>query len=75
MAVIYLRHPDHGAKIAISEMEAKNDMQNGWEEFDPNSANAPAKEPVASADPEPVLAEPVKQQPRRRSRRAMETPQ
>ena len=72
MAVIYLRHPSHGAKVAISEMEAENDMQNGWEEFDPNSANEPDEEPVASADPELVLAEPVNQLPRRRGRRPKE---
>lgn len=42
MAVIYLRHPTHGAKVAISHDEAEGDIQNGWEEFDPtDSAPAP----------------------------------
>lgn len=62
MAVIYLRHPLHGAKVATLDLEAEYDMQNGWEPFDPIS---PAPE-AASPAPEPVnsLAEP----PRRRRR-------
>jgi hypothetical protein len=31
MAVIYLVHPTHGAKVAISEDEAMNDAMYGWE--------------------------------------------
>ena len=27
---IYLKHPDHGIKIASMEMEAEFDEQNGW---------------------------------------------
>lgn len=30
MAVIYLTHPIHGAKVAISEDEAMNDSMYGW---------------------------------------------
>ena len=41
MAVIYLRHPQHGAKVAISEHEAECDEMYGWERFDPT---APADE-------------------------------
>jgi hypothetical protein len=37
MSNIYLRHPRHGEKIAISWMEAREDMEQGWEEFDPSS--------------------------------------
>lgn len=72
MAVIYLRHPKHGAKVAISDLEAENDIQNGWEEFDPTeseSDSAPEADVVivddAPVDPEPVNA----LQPRRRGRR------
>ena len=32
---IYLRHPVHGAKIAISDLEAAMDYEHGWEEYDP----------------------------------------
>ena len=27
---IYLRHPEHGTKVAIMEQEAEYDEQNGW---------------------------------------------
>jgi hypothetical protein len=27
---IYLKHPQHGTKIAMMEMEAEFDEQNGW---------------------------------------------
>lgn len=30
MAVIYLKHPKHGTKVAISDMEAKADEKHGW---------------------------------------------
>ena len=61
MAVIYLRHPIHGAKVACSDMEAEFDMNRGWEPFDPTQ---PEPEPVPAApvavEPEPVnlLAQP-----------------
>jgi hypothetical protein len=59
MAVIYLRHPTHGAKVAISDMEAEHDRQNGWEAYDPN----------AVTDEHETVNE---LQPRRRSRRPQE---
>ena len=34
MAVIYLRHPVHGAKVACMEAEAVYDEKNGWVRFD-----------------------------------------
>ena len=34
--IIYLRHPKHGCKVAISNLEAREDMDNGWEQFDPS---------------------------------------
>jgi hypothetical protein len=27
---IYLKHPEHGTKVAIMEQEAEYDEQNGW---------------------------------------------
>ena len=27
---IYLKHPDHGSKVATMEQEAEYDEQNGW---------------------------------------------
>lgn len=28
--VIYMRHPQHGTKVAISDLEADADEKNGW---------------------------------------------
>lgn len=39
MAVIYLRHPQHGAKVAISEHEAECDEMYGWSRFDPTASD------------------------------------
>lgn len=30
MSIIYLKHPDHGTKVATMEQEAEYDEQNGW---------------------------------------------
>jgi putative heme iron utilization protein len=30
---IYLRHPDHGTKVANMEQEAESDEQNGWTRY------------------------------------------
>ena len=30
MAVIYMKHPVHGAKVATMELEALADEKNGW---------------------------------------------
>lgn len=38
MAVIYLKHPEHGTKVAISDLEAIADMRNGWKIFDPDES-------------------------------------
>lgn len=40
MAVIYLKHRQHGAKVAISEQEAQQDEQHGWVRFDPDSVDS-----------------------------------
>ena len=39
MPNIYLRHPNHGEKVAISWLEAREDMEHGWEEFDPSDSD------------------------------------
>ena len=53
MAVIYLVHPTHGAKVAISEEEAFFDEMYGWSRYNPDT-------PAAADDDEPVnvMAEP-----------------
>ncbi len=47
MAIIYLTHPVHGAKVAIAEDEAIYDEMNGWMRYDPAT-------PSAAVDDEPV---------------------
>lgn len=44
--VIYLKHPVHGTKVAISDIEAKYDALAGWERFNPEDVI----EPVAVAN-------------------------
>ena len=46
--LIYLKHPDHGTKIATLEMEAEFDKQHGWVRYNP-------EEPEESEENEPVL--------------------
>jgi hypothetical protein len=60
MSVIYMVHPVHGAKVAISEHEAECDEMYGWERFDPA---APADEDEEAVN---EMAAP-KRRPRRRA--------
>ena len=51
--IIYLRHPKHGSKVAISNVEAREDMENGWEEFDPSDpddSESPASSEMAASE-------------------------
>lgn len=61
MAVIYLRHPIHGAKVASLDIEAEYDKQRGWEEFDPTASVDD------STEPEPEVVNSLSE-PRRRGR-------
>ncbi len=54
MSVIYLKSPDGGAKVAISEQEAQYDEVNGWRRFDPENPEATFPEPA----PPPPAPEP-----------------
>jgi len=68
VAVIYLRHPIHGTKVAMMDAEAEADERNGWKRFAPEAPAAPvAPEPT----PEPIV-EPANQLHRARRRRAPE---
>jgi hypothetical protein len=42
MAVIYLRHPVHGTKVACVEAEADYDEKNGWVRYDLGDVEPPA---------------------------------
>ena len=45
MTIIYLKHPEHGTKIAMMEMEAEFDEQNGWVRY---TDETPSDEPIAA---------------------------
>lgn len=40
--IIYLRHPEHGTKLATMEEEAIFDESNGWVRYDPATGLTPA---------------------------------
>lgn len=48
MPVIYLKHPRHGLKIAISEMEVEHDETHGWVRYTPGTPDS--QEPAAPAN-------------------------
>jgi len=52
MSVIYMVHPKHGAKVAISEDEAISDEMYGWMRYDPD-------EPAYEEEAVNVLAPPT----------------
>lgn len=39
--VIYLRHSEHGEKVASAEQEAALDERNGWKRYEPSTEFAP----------------------------------
>lgn len=59
MAVIYLSHPVHGAKVATMELEAKSDEKNGWSRYTEDT-------PVVVEEAAPVNALEVKRKYTRR---------
>ena len=68
MSVIYLRHPEHGTKVACSDQEAIYDESNGWVVYDPNTPSvvaAPIEQSVAETTAEAEAPEPT---PKRRGR-------
>jgi len=46
MYVIYLKHPRHGTKVAISDMEASADEENGWVRYNPVTPSKDDAAPV-----------------------------
>jgi hypothetical protein len=44
MAVIYMVHPTHGAKVAISDAEAVLDEMDGWQRYDIDTSSVVAGE-------------------------------
>lgn len=54
MSVIYMVHPQHGAKVAISEEEANYDEMFGWERYDPATPEPAADDDEGEEDFAPV---------------------
>ena len=46
MAIIYLTHPVHGAKIATMDLEAEMDEKNGWTRYNSDTPSEPEAAPV-----------------------------
>jgi hypothetical protein len=67
MALIYLKHPDHGTKVATMDLEADHDEQNGWERYELDTQPAPVEEVV-----EEVIAAPVNTLEKRTRRKTTE---
>lgn len=71
MPNIYLIHPKHGAKVAISQDEAATDMLNGWKIYTPGvQARLQAAEQRMEAEAPVVNALPTR---RGRPRKAVES--
>jgi hypothetical protein len=48
MYEIYLKHPRHGTKVAISDMEASADEENGWVRYNPVTPSNDDAAPVVN---------------------------
>lgn len=47
---IYLKHPEHGTKIATMELEAENDEKNGWVRYTLDTPTAVETTDVVEAE-------------------------
>lgn len=48
---IYLKHPEHGTKVATMEMEAENDEKNGWVRYTHDTPSVVEETPTEPAAP------------------------
>lgn len=44
--IIYLEHPEHGAKVATMDLEAEMDERNGWTRYNPDTHSETEAAPV-----------------------------
>jgi len=44
--IIYLEHPEHGAKVATMDLEAEMDERNGWTRYNPDTPSELEAAPV-----------------------------
>jgi hypothetical protein len=52
--VIYLKHPKHGTKVAVSDDEAKADEQVGWVRFQVGALLTPEVPAPVNAGPQEI---------------------
>ena len=67
---IHLKHPQHGVKMVLMELEAEHDEKHGWKRYNPVVAEpAPPEPEVTEPQDEPVneLAQPAERARRRRA--------
>lgn len=69
MAVIYLTHPVHGAKVATMDLEAESDIQNGWTRYNDDTPSF-VEEVASDADAAPV----ARRARRKKAEESVETP-
>ena len=69
MSNIYLKHPIHGTKVAISDMEVEYDECNGWMRYNPETLSVEIAEETQESHI-PSFLEPVNQLKRGRPRKA-----
>lgn len=50
---IYLKHPIHGTKVAISDLEVEYDEQNGWEQMNPDGTAVDVEAELVNSLAEP----------------------
>ena len=44
--IIYLTHPEHGAKVATMDLEAEMDERNGWTRYNQDTLSESEAAPV-----------------------------
>jgi len=57
MPLIYLKHPDHGTKVASMDLEAEFDEQNGWVRYTDDTPSI--SEEVEAVEKSTEVAAPV----------------
>lgn len=57
MPVIYMKHPVHGSKVAISHLEVEEDEKNGWEVYNPDTLLTPIEAAQTEEAKKPTLEE------------------
>ena len=59
---VVMVHPDHGAKIAMTDLEIEQDEKNGWTRYNADTpAQAAAPEDKPKRKPRKVTDQPIEQ--------------